>query len=452
MNKNNRKYWRQRAIDFEKRWTKRSQESVERQLAKHYKKSLKAIQDDILKLYGKFATDNGLNFDEAKQLLGGREFREWRMSMREYLDAIAKGDRGLERELNTLAMRPRITRLEKLYAETIQELDRLGRKVDDDIRNFLSENYTGTYVRNIFDLVKVGGLQVAISKLDSTSVEKVIAARWSGKNFSDRIWNNKRLLSSALKSTIASGVQRGLSIDQMSKMIDDKMKAGYNNAVRLVRTEMNFVNNQAHADSMKDAGVAAYEFIAVMDNRTSTACKTRDGETYLLEEKSVGFNYPPLHPRCRSTVCPFIEGVSRKGTRVAKNSSGKNIDIPEKMKYADYKKVYVKKEMTLDEWKRANGVKSTSNLTNPSKNDIMNEKNLSEGGVTSAIPNVVTVELKVIGKADFATAKLVDYALNPIVANDKAAAFEEALGYNLSNVGELIQNIKENISKFRNLR
>ena len=39
----------------------------------------------------------------------------------------------------------------------------------------------------------------------------------------------------------------------------------------------------------------------------------------------------------------------RKGTRTAK-VGGKNIDIPEKMKYADYEKVYVKKEMTLDDW------------------------------------------------------------------------------------------------------
>lgn len=135
------------------------------------------------------------------------------------------------------------------------------------------------------------------------------------------------------------------------------MNGGYRNAVRLVRTEMNFVNNQAHADSMKDAGIAAYEFIAVMDNRTSAACRTRDGETYLLEEKSVGFNYPPLHPRCRSTVCPFIEDVSRKGTRVAKDSSGRNIEIPSAMKYADYEKVYLKKELTLDEWKEARQVK-----------------------------------------------------------------------------------------------
>ena len=70
------------------------------------------------------------------------------------------------------AMRPRINRLEKLYAETLQELDKLGRNVDTDIRNFLSDSYKSTYVKNIFDLVKVGGLSVAIAKVENIHIEK----------------------------------------------------------------------------------------------------------------------------------------------------------------------------------------------------------------------------------------------------------------------------------------
>ena len=339
-----RKYWLRRAIND-------AHETIEQELAAYYQQALRAIKGDILKLYANFAKDSGLDFGEAQQLLSGREFREWRMSMQEYLQRIASGDKGLERELNALAMRPRITRLEKLYAETLQELDKMGRDVDKSMRDFLAEAYKGSYAKNIFDLVKVGGLSVAMSKLDNIGVEKVLAARWSGKNFSQRIWTNTKLLGGVLKETVANGVHRGLSIQQMSRMVENKMQSGYGNAVRLVRTEMNYVNNQAHFDSMKDAGVAAYEFIAVLDNRTSTQCKTRDGETYLLEEKSVGFNYPPLHPRCRSTVAPFIEGVSKKGTRIAKDKSGKYIDIPSSMNYKDYESVYIRKEKSLETWK-----------------------------------------------------------------------------------------------------
>lgn len=352
-------YWERRATRYEKEWDKRCEETIEKRLARQYQGALSTIKDDILKLYAIFAKDNGMDFDEARRFLSSKEFREWRMTMQEYLRLIADGDKGLELELNTLAMRPRITRLEKLYAETLQELDKLGRDVNKQTKDFLSDAYKSSYTRDIFDMVKVGGLSVAVAKLDNIGVAKVLAARWSGKNYSQRIWTNTRLLSHTIKKVVADGVHRGLSIDQLSKMVEDKMHAGYKNAVRLVRTEMNFVNNQAHANSMKDAGIDSYEFIAVLDNKTSARCRARDGEVYALEEKSVGFNYPPLHPRCRSTVAPYIEGISKKGTRAAKDKSGKNIDIPAAMKYFDYESVYIKKEKSLEAWKKEIREKST---------------------------------------------------------------------------------------------
>lgn len=64
------------------------------------------------------------------------------------------------------------------------------------------------------------------------------------------------------------------------------------------------------------------------------------------------------------------------------------------------------------------------------------------------LPDTVSMELKGVGTADFITAKLINYALNPSADKDKAAAFEEALGYNLSNVDKLVQNIKDNIKNF----
>lgn len=44
--------------------------------------------------------------------------------------------------------------------------------------------------------------------------------------------------------------------------------------------------------------------------------------------------------------------------------------------------------------------------------------------------------------------KFTEYALNPDVQEDKAVAFELALGYTLKNAQKLIDNIRENLSKF----
>ena len=352
MSTKNQEYWRRRAKQNQKDWEQRCYGTIEKRLSRYYAGALKAIKEDILQLYGTFAKENGIDFNEARRVLGSREFREWRMTIQEYLQRIAGGEVGLSRELRVLEARLRISPLEKLYSETLQELDKLGRSVDKSLRDFLSDAYTGNYRRNIFDLVKTGGLDVSIAKVNSHDVSRVLASRWSGKNFSKRVWNNTTLLSRNIRSAITNGVHRGLSVQQMSQMIEDKMHAGYSNAVRLVRTEMNFVNNQAHYDSMKDAGVEYYQFMAVLDNRTSQRCRALDGEVFLLEERDVGANYPPMHARCRSTVAPFIEGVSTSGKRVAKGGKGRNIEIPATMTYEDYESVYIRKEKSLSTWKK----------------------------------------------------------------------------------------------------
>ena len=81
-NKTNREYWRRRAVRYERDWNKRCAETVEKKLARHYERALSEIKNDILQLYGTFAKDNGLDFDEARQVLSGREVRQWRMSIR----------------------------------------------------------------------------------------------------------------------------------------------------------------------------------------------------------------------------------------------------------------------------------------------------------------------------------------------------------------------------------
>ena len=103
---------------------------------------------------------------------------------------------------------------------------------------------------------------------------------------------------------------------------------------------MNFVNNQATYDALDEEGILYYEFIAVLDNRTSKICQSRDGVVYPMSEKSVGFNFPPLHPRCRSTVAPYIEGSGRLGSRVGK-VNGKRLHVPETMNYQEFKEKYL---------------------------------------------------------------------------------------------------------------
>ena len=334
----NKTYWRKRAKAYEQEWMNRVESELEPKLAKYFRKALKEIEKDMFYLYGKFGKDNQLTYAEARRLLRGADFSEWRMTLTEYVAASHTNSKIL-RELNTLAMRSRISRLEKLYTDTLIELQNLGERSERVVTDFLTTAYKERYYHGVYDLAKSGQVAIPVAAVQPKNLEKVLVARWAGGNYSSRIWQNTEKLSSVIKDTITSGLHRGLSIPKMSKSIDTSMGAGMRNAERLVRTEMNFVQNHAAKESLEAAGLDEYEFIAVLDSRTTPRCQALDGTYHLLEEYSVGTNAPPMHPRCRSTISAVLG--EKTGTRIARNREGKNIQVPADMTYEEYKNAYL---------------------------------------------------------------------------------------------------------------
>lgn len=335
------KYWAARAKAYEEAWYKNCQETVEKELVKYYEQALADIQKEIAALYGRFAADNQLSAAEAHKLLMGDEFRIWRMSLEDYLKGIDDGT-VLSKELDILAVRSRISRLDKLYAETLKTLDQLGRKTEDAMSDFLVKAYTDRFYHGIYDVAEQTGTMKVDVAVDDDTARKVTAAPWSGKSYSQRIWKNDQLLGQTLRTTILSGIHRGLSVPQMARMVEDKMNAGLSNARRLVRTEMNYVQNRAALDSMKESGMKYYRFIATLDRRTSSMCRAHDGKIYPIEECRPGENAPPLHPNCRSTIAGSLrDSQLENGTRTARNYDGKNIDIPKNITYESWYNTYI---------------------------------------------------------------------------------------------------------------
>lgn len=345
------KYWAKRADERERYWYRKSQETIEKELARYYASSLDEIQKDIQALYGRFAKDNQLSMSDARKLLQGQEFRKWRYSIDTYVKKINGGETGLLKELNTLAMRSRISRLDKLYSDTLMELDSLGRKTDSAMRSFLTDAYKDNYYHGMYAIGKTIGLQAPRVVVSSQSLEDVLRTRWSGKNYSERIWKNQKLLGSTLKQEMTTAIHRGESVQVISKRIASRMGVANSNATRLVRTELNYVENAAALRSIKDAGLGYYRFIATLDNRTTPICRDHDGRIVSVEEASPGDNLPPLHPNCRSTISGSLYGPDddhkRGGTRIARTAKGKNYYVPADMTYPEWEETYVVKAQKL---------------------------------------------------------------------------------------------------------
>ena len=369
-------YWIKRAEEREQEWNKKSKGTIEKELANYYKQALLRIEDDIAILYGKYAKDNNLTYAEASKMLASNEFKQWKMSMEDYLNAITDSkDNKLLLELNTLVMRKRISRLDKLYGDTLKNLYTLGSEAEKSITNFLSGVYKDNYYENIFDIGKSISIKKSAIEVDNKKVGKVLNSSWSGKNYSQRIWKNTDNLAKLIKNEITNGVHRGVSIQKMSSLIQERMDVGKYEATRLVRTEMNYVQNQASLDSIKEAEMKYFIFLATLDKRTSNKCREHDRKVYPIDEAQAGSNMPPLHPHCRSTIAGNLTDFDTgKGKRTAKDDKGKRIIIPAKMNYDDYYKVYIKKSMSYEDWEKANNINYMSNSFRPTFGKISDVK------------------------------------------------------------------------------
>lgn len=351
-------YWARRSTEREEEWNKKSQETVEKELAAQYERSAQRIQANIEQLYGKFANDNGISIAEAKKLINGPEFRTWKKDVEEYMKEYKEtGNPKTLLELNTLSMRSRISRLDKLYGDTLIEIDKLGQKTNASITGFLKSAYIDNRLHSAYELAKRGQGPLGVA-VDNKHVESVLRTPWSGKNYSTRIWDNFDKLSKTIKDVVVSNVHRGTSVEKLAKEVQERMNVSKNNAVRLVRTELNYVHNQATLDSLKSANMEYFQFIATIDKRTSSICREHDNNIYPVADAEVGTNVPPLHPRCRSTIAGTIDKKATSGSRnvkmakANKNEPTRYEKVPRNMDYDNWKAIYVDKSKMFAEWRR----------------------------------------------------------------------------------------------------
>lgn len=77
---------------------------------------------------------------------------------------------------------------------------------------------------------------------------------------------------------------------------------GQNRAV--LATALQSVSAQSQAAFAKIVGIDEYEWVSVLDGRTSEICLSRSGVRYYYGKGPL----PPAHPNCRSSIVPVIDG------------------------------------------------------------------------------------------------------------------------------------------------
>lgn len=329
---------KKKAVPNDKYWQDRAEERLSdaEKRSAHYINEINSVYDNarwkiievIKSLYDNYyKKDTGFDNEKLQAIMSNGTLKQFRREMSEA---------GLSEYLPE-NYKARMTRLEYLYAQCWAESKKANMKHYKLETDSHKETIKHGYYKNIYDTAVGLKINPVFSGLNSRAVNEILNTQFVAGNYSKHIWKNTDKLARTLKEVIGSAVAKGEGYEKTARLIRTRFDVTKSEAIRLVRTETCYFQNQAEIKSLKEMGFKKYQFIATLDSRTSGVCRDHDKIVFDVDKAQAGFNLPPLHPNCRSTITAYLGKEYEADTRIARNENGvseyvENVDYSEWLK------------------------------------------------------------------------------------------------------------------------
>lgn len=182
--------------------------------------------------------------------------------------------------------------------------------------------------------VKTLTANVGAEFVTPTAEQVWAAAEFQPLSLSDKPVDFTKLMGSWGETEVArlvTGVKMGFVQGQTTRQIvKNVVGAGgladisERNAATVIRTALSHVSNEARNETYRQNNdiIEKYEIVATLDSRTSTICRSLDGQEYEIGKGP----RPPFHPNCRTTTAPVISSefdfLDKGAKRAAKGAEG----------------------------------------------------------------------------------------------------------------------------------
>ena len=370
------------------------EERVIRRLQAVYNQSLKditqkanALQEEIYKIQDKY---NSIEDEQERETLKSME--RSKVYQKQYQDA-------LKAQVNSI--------LDKMQFKTVNK--------------YLNDCYDKAFTGNMYVLHGEG--IPLIVPIDQEKVVRAVQVNSKiSKGLYSRLGEDVDLLKRKITAQISRGVATGRSYSQMAQQLAGYTKIGYNNAVRITRTEGHRIQQESTMDACYAARERGADVVkqwdATMDANTRESHQMVDGEIRALDEKfSNGLMYPgdPSGNAAEVINCRCI--------------------LLQRAKWAlDQKELDRLKERA-----------SFYGLDKTKSFDEFNKKYI--GTVENSKGNKIKMDLQFFAKIP--DEKLTEYALNfeHPTGKEKAKAFKEALGYTKESYTDLKTKILDSFDE-----
>lgn len=277
----------------------------------------------------------------------------------EELDKLAKLSISDE-EREVLLSRKRSKVYQKQYQEALKKqvsetLDKMHAMEFKTVSDYLDKCYEEGYLGTMYDLQGQG--IPLIMPIDQESMVRAIQLDSKlSKDLYSRLGEDVSKLKRLVASDISRGISTGMTFKQIAGQLKAKTNIGYNNAIRIARTEGHRIQCQAGMDACykaKDMGAdVVKQWDSTLDSKTRESHIAVDHEIRELDEKfSNGLMFPSdpsggaaevINCRCAllQRARKAFEGPFTKMNNFTKQLE--SFDGPED--YDEFKKVFFSKE------------------------------------------------------------------------------------------------------------
>ena len=308
-----------------------NEEAVIKRLKTVYNKSLQDVTKKSQNLY-----------DEIKALT-------------DELDSIEDED---EREIQKSKIRSKV--YQKKYQDGLQKqisgiLDDMQKENFQNVSDYLQTCYEDGFIGTLYDL-QGQGVPFAFPLDQEAMVRAVQTDSKISQGLYSRLGEDVSLLKKKITAQVSRGIATGMTFKQVAQQLSGYTNIGYNNAVRIARTEGHRIQCQATMDACykaKDRGAdEAKQWDSTLDGKTRESHAMVDGEIKELDEKfSNGLMFPGDPSggaaevvNCRCALLQRARWALEGGFTKMNNFTKELESFESPEEYAEFKKGFFSKE------------------------------------------------------------------------------------------------------------
>ena len=299
-NKSSPAYWHDRKVQYDEALGK-DEKRLYSKLAAYYEREAARLDKEIAAYYAKYSINGVLSYRNLLETLPDED----KLLLIEQLDEFVKKYPAYADLVPVRESIYKLNRLEGLRQSIAMQQLHMGAYEQQQALAFF-QHQALRYANGAASFL---GLGSSFCRLDSDVIHAAVGNKWcDGKDFSERIWDNRKKLGNTLHAQFVNGVIRGDDYHQLARQIREKfVKVSQKNAERLTFTEDTYLCNEAAMQVFeREAAVTEYEFVCTGDAETCDICRGLSGERFPISQRMPGTNFPPMHPWCRCFFDPVI--------------------------------------------------------------------------------------------------------------------------------------------------